>query len=130
MVIRIFLSVACLWLFTNAHAQGTHKVIAVGFYNCENFFDTLHDPNKKDQETTPTGKDYQAKQHNIATAIAAIGTDVTPDGAAMVGLAEVENDNVLKDLVAQPELTGRHYKYAWFYTPDERGISTALLYLE
>ena len=84
--------------------QKEYKVIAIGFYNCENFFDTLHDPNKKDEETTPTPKDYLQKQHNIATVIEKLGTDVTPDGAAMVGLAEVENDNVLKDLIAQPEL--------------------------
>ena len=108
--------------------QKEYKVIAIGFYNCENFFDTLHDPNKKDEETTPTPKDYLQKQHNIATVIEKLGTDLTPDGAAMVGLAEVENDNVLKDLVAQPELKKRHYSYEWFYTPDERGISTALLY--
>jgi len=57
-----------------------------------------------------------------------MGTDVTPDGAAIIGMAEVENDNVLKDITAQPELQNRHYQYAWFYTPDERGISTAMLY--
>ena len=127
-MLKVFLSGLFVLLFFNVKAQKEYKVIAIGFYNCENFFDTIHDPNKKDQETTPTGKDYLQKQHNIATVIEKLGTDVTPDGAAMVGLAEVENNNVLNDLVAQPELAKRHYKYEWFYTPDERGISTALLY--
>ena len=128
MLNKSFLLAVFVLFFINCHAQKEYKVLAVGFYNCENFFDTIHDPNKLDQETTPTGKDYLQKQHNIATVIAALGKDVTPDGAAIVGLAEVENDNVLNDLIARPELTDRHYRYEWFYTPDERGISTALLY--
>jgi len=128
MLNKALLSGLFLILFTSAKAQKEYKVIALGFYNCENFFDTIHDPNKKDQETTPTGKDYLQKQHNIATVIEQLGTDLTPDGAAIVGLAEVENSSVLGDLIAQPELKNRHYKYEWFYTPDERGISTALLY--
>lgn len=128
MLKKILLSGSFLLLFINAQAQKEYRVIALGFYNCENFFDTIHDPNKKDQETTPTPKDYIQKQHNIASVIAALGKEVTPDGPAIVGLAEVENDNVLKDLIAQPELKDRHYKYEWYYTPDERGISTAMLY--
>ena len=125
---KAMLTVLFICLITEVHAQKVYKVLALGFYNCENFFDTIHDPNKKDQETTPTPKDYLLKQHNIATVIETLGTDVTPDGAALVGLAEVENNNVLNDLIAQPQLKDRHYKYEWFYTPDERGISTALLY--
>ena len=111
-----------------------YKVLAVGFYNCENFFDTLDDPNKKDEDFLPKGEYhytsdvYHQKLHNIATVFQKLGTDVTPDGAAIIGIAELENDNVLKDLVAQPEIANRHYKYEWFYTSDERGISTAMLY--
>jgi len=108
--------------------------MAIGFYNCENFFDTIHDPNKKDEDFTPSGsyhyttEVYRQKLHNIAYVMEKMGTDVTPDGPAIIGMAEVENDRVLSDLVEQPEIKNRHYKYAWFYTPDERGISTAMLY--
>jgi endonuclease/exonuclease/phosphatase family metal-dependent hydrolase len=118
-----------------SYGQKQHyKVIAIGSYNCENFFDTEHDSTKKDEEFTPTGsysytnEVYQQKTHNIATVIQKMGTDVTPDGAAIVGLIEVENDKVLKNLVAQPELANRDYQYIWFPTSDERGISTAMLY--
>jgi endonuclease/exonuclease/phosphatase family metal-dependent hydrolase len=130
-----FLSCLMCFVLVNCFGQKQqYKVVAVGFYNCENFFDTLHDPNKKDEEFTPSGTYhytsdvYKSKQHNIATVLGKLGTDVTPDGAAIIGMAEVENDRVLSDLVEQPELKERHYKYAWFYTPDERGISTAMLY--
>ncbi len=138
MIFKRFLSVAMLCAAamqaTNAQAQDQYKVAAIGFYNCENLFDTINDPNKKDEDFTPDGPYrytsdvYKAKLHNIATVFKQMGADVTPDGPAIIGLAEIENDNVLKDLVAQPEIAARHYQYAWFYTPDERGISTALLY--
>jgi endonuclease/exonuclease/phosphatase family metal-dependent hydrolase len=132
---RVILLVVLSLVFSiNAFSQKQVKVVAIGFYNVENFFDTLDDPNKKDEDFTPdgpyhnTGEVYRQKLHNIASVFAQMGTDMTPDGPAIIGLAELENDNVLKDLVAQPEISSRHYKYEWFYTPDERGISTAMLY--
>ncbi len=116
-------------------AQKTqYKVLAIGSYNCENLFDTEDDPDKKDEDFTPGGAFsytpaiYQQKLHNIATVIAEMGSDVTPDGPAVLGLVEIENDKVLTDLCTQPEIAGRHYKHVWFPTSDERGISTALLY--
>ncbi|WP_345077154.1 endonuclease/exonuclease/phosphatase [Nemorincola caseinilytica] len=117
-----------------ASAQQKLKVIAIGSYNCENLFDTVDDTAKKDEDFTPNGaysytqEVYTQKLHNIATVLEKIGTDVTPDGAAVIGLVEIENSTVLADLVAQKEIKHRNYKYCWFPTPDERGISTAMLY--
>ncbi len=131
---KLLLVALFCFLNNDVFAQSEYKVMAVGFYNCENLFDTIHDARKKDEDFTPNGsyhytsEVYKQKLHNIATVFQKLGTDVTPDGAAIVGMAEVENDQVLKDLVEQPELKGRHYKYVWFYTPDERGISTAMIY--
>ena len=105
--------------------------VAVAFYNCENFFDTIHNPAKDDEDFTPGGwyhytqKIYEQKLHNIATVIASIGGD---DGLAITGLAEVENSRVLNDLVRQPEIAGKNYQYIWYDGPDERGINVALLY--
>lgn len=98
----------------------------VAFYNVENLFDTVDDPKTWDDDFTPKGsyrytdKVYQQKLHNIATVINEINPDV-------MGLAEVENDVVLKDLVNQPELKGK-YKYVWYDSPDPRGIDVAMLY--
>ena len=117
-----------------AFAQERVKVVAIGFYNCENFFDAIHDSLKLDEDFTPNGTNhyteaiYKKKVFNIATVIQKMATDVTPDGPAIIGLAEVENDKVLKDLVAHPAIKHRNYKYIWFYTEDVRGISTAMLY--
>lgn len=113
-----------------AQKAGNHE-IAVAFYNCENFFDIVHNPAKEDEDFTPEGKYhytqriYEQKLHNIATVLQGMGGD---DGAAIIGLAEVENSTVLGDLAHQPELATRNYKYAWFDGPDPRGINVALLY--
>lgn len=117
-----------------AVAQQKVSVVAIASYNCENLFDTVDDPEKKDEDFTPDGpyhynsEVYRQKLHNIATVIQKLGTDMTPDGAAIVGLVEVENSRVLTDLVSQPEIRDRHYRFCWFPTPDERGISTAMLF--
>ncbi|MES2702300.1 MAG: endonuclease/exonuclease/phosphatase family protein [Bacteroidota bacterium] len=127
-------ALSSLLLLSYGQKKTKYKVIAIGSYNCENLFDLEDDPNKKDEDFTPAGpynytaKVYNEKLHNIATVIQKMGLDVTPDGPAIVGLVEIENGRVLKDLVAQPELARRDYQYIWFPTSDERGISTAMLY--
>ena len=134
MIRKLVLTALALYALNNGYAQKRVKVIAVGFYNCENFFDNEHDPNKLDEDFTPTGSYhyttdiYKQKVFNIATVIQKMATDVTPDGPAIIGLAEVENDKVLNDLIQHPAIKHRGYKYVWFYTPDVRGISTAMLY--
>ncbi len=129
MIKKIVISAFASVLALTAMAQKQqYKVVAIGFYNCENFFDTTDDPTKDDIENTPTPEVYAQKLHNIATVFQKLGTDVTPDGPAIIGMAEVENDNVLKAVIAQPEIKNRNYNYVWFPTPDVRGISTAMLY--
>jgi endonuclease/exonuclease/phosphatase family metal-dependent hydrolase len=120
---------------TSAFAQAAnYQVVAIGFYNVENFFDTLDDPNKMDEDFLPKGpynynaEVYKQKKHNIATVFQKMGTDVTPDGPAIIGMVEVENGNVLSDLVKEPEIKSRNYQYVHHNTSDERGISTAMLY--
>jgi endonuclease/exonuclease/phosphatase family metal-dependent hydrolase len=64
----------------------------------------------------------------MAQVLSEMGTDVIPVGCAAIGLAEVENDNVLKDLVAQPALAKRGFNFVHIEGPDRRGIDCALLY--
>jgi exonuclease III len=118
----------------NTIKQKQADVYPVAFYNLENLFDTYNDPNTDDDEFTPDGlnrytdKVYQEKLNNMAYAIQRIGTDKNPDGVALIGLAEVENDKVLNDLINQPSLKGRGYRYEWYNSTDPRGIDVALLY--
>ena len=106
---------------------------AVGFYNQENLFDTCHDAGKNDYEYLPAkgwnGMKYTNKIKNMSRALADMGTDVLPNvGCAFIGLSEVENANVLKDLTAQPPLKARNMQFCHIEGPDKRGIDCALLY--
>ena len=111
------------------------KNYAIGFYNLENLFDTCHDEGKNDYEYLPAGKNtwtsekYVHKLRNMSRALADMGTDSLPaTGCAVVGVAEVENSRCLADLVSQPPLARRGYKYVHAEGPDQRGIDCALLY--
>ncbi len=127
---KIFFLFAISFAYFRSAAQDKNDV-AVAFYNCENFFDTIDNPLKKDEEFTPHGKyrytkkTYLQKLHNIATVINSMEGG---DGPAVIGLAEVENSNVLNDLAHQPELAWRGYKYEWADGSDPRGINVALMY--
>jgi hypothetical protein len=107
------------------------KILAVAFYNCENFFDTTDNPAKNDDEFTPagryryTGRIYKQKLHNIADVIESFND---ARGAALIGFAEVENDQVLAALVKEPKLARHKYRYVWYDGPDPRGINVALMY--
>nr|ABY53606.1 non-specific nuclease [Segatella baroniae B14] len=119
---------ACL----TVSAQKSFVGYAIGFYNQENLFDTCHDEGKNDYEYLPAkgwnGLKYSNKLKNMAQVLSEMGTDVIPVGCAAIGLAEVENDNVLKDLVAQPALAKRGFNFVHIEGPDRRGIDCALLY--
>ena len=130
----IFFIELCLFFGCCAEAQNKYKVLAVGFYNVENLFNPENDPTKLDDDFTPNGdyhyteEVYHQKLHNIATVLQRLGTDVTADGAVIIGIAEIENDKAINDLLSQPEIKARNYKYIWYPTPDVRGISTAMIY--
>lgn len=125
----------CLATFNLKAQKKSFQVTAVAFYNFENLFDTEDDPsNWGDDEFLPNGpyrytpEIYRQKLHNLATVICQLGKELTPDGAAIIGTAEIENDKVLQDLVTQPEIADRNYKFIHFESPDSRGIDVALLY--
>ncbi len=126
------LLVFSLPLFGQNNAE--YRVAAIGFYNLENLFDTINDPKINDEDFQPTGKylwtaqKYNAKQGNMAKVISALGTEISPDGLAILGVSEIENRRVLDDLVQQPALRERHYSVVHFDSPDERGIDCGLLY--
>lgn len=107
---------------------------SVAFYNVENLFDVFDDPYTDDDDFLPTSekrwtpKRYKKKLRKISYAISQIGLTQTGVFPAIVGLAEIENNHVLDDLLKTKHLKDKPYKYIHFDSPDERGIDTALLY--
>lgn len=110
------------------------KIHTIAFYNLENLFDTINDPNKFDEASpimelsTGRSETYHKKVHNMARVIADIGTEGVGNAPAIIGVAEVENRNVLVDVVNSPLLLNRNYGIIHYESPDSRGIDVALLY--
>jgi len=111
-----------------------YKISCIGFYNLENLFDIYDDPLINDEEFLPNGtkqyteKVYLDKLNNLATVIAQLGTDDSPDGLSLLGVCEIENRKVLEDLAAQPKIKDRNYQIVHYDSPDRRGIDVALYY--
>ncbi|MFN8238175.1 MAG: hypothetical protein U0T77_08405 [Chitinophagales bacterium] len=81
----IFALTICLFTGTFLFAQNKqYKVVVAGFYNLENFYDTINQPNVDDEDFTPTGSYHYTgsifldKVDHLAEAISPNRTDVSP----------------------------------------------------
>ena len=122
----IILAALCLFLSYDAGAQ------RVVWWNVENLFDCQHDSLKDDHEFLPEGSfhwtksRYWKKLDDLSRTIATIAGD---DGWPMVvGMCEVENDTVLRDLTRRSPLRRARYSYVHEEGPDVRGVDVAMLY--
>lgn len=73
-------------------------------------------------------KTYQQKLKNTAKVISEIGAKYTKTAPVVVGLVEVENKKVLKDLTQQEALKKYNYGIVHYNSFDARGIDVALIY--
>ena len=132
----LFFSLSLLLLFLGkVHSQDRQVQIGcIGFYNFENFFDTLNDPNTKDDDFTPEGEYryntpiYLDKIDRLAEVISQIGIDKTPDGLSVFGVAEIENRPSLEDFARHPSIAKRNYKLVHYDSKYNRGMDVALFY--
>ena len=117
-----------LWLTGSVACWCQSERWTLAFWNVENFFDTKHDTLKEDFAFTPEGDHhwtksrYEDKRDKIYKMIAAMRY---PD---VVGLSEVENDYVLRDLCRYTPLRRYHYEFVHYESPDRRGSDCALIY--
>lgn len=111
-----------------------YKAAIIAFYNLENLYDTVDNTLTNDEEFLPKGvRNYNTaiyldKLGKLATVISQIGIEINTDGPAILGVAEVENDTVLNDLVKQPLIAKRNYKIVHYDSRDIRGVDVGLLY--
>jgi len=121
--------------FSCCFAQKTsYRPAVIGFYNLENFYDTVNNPLVDDEEFLP-GSERHYDTHvfldkvgRLASVVSQIGTDVNPDGLALLGVAEIENDTVLNILASHKDLKNRNWKIVHYNSPDVRGVDVALFY--
>lgn len=123
------------FLFITSQAQKKqYKSAIIGFYNLENLFDTIDNTLINDEEFLPSGirnyntAIYRDKLTKLASVIAQMGTAYTPDGPAILGVAEIENDTVLNDLIKETQLKKRNYQFVHYDSKDARGVDVGLLY--
>jgi hypothetical protein len=131
--ISLFILISCLP--THAFSQGKKgNTITIAFYNLENLYDTIDDPLTDDTEFTPSGpskwdsKRYHEKLSQLAKVISQIGDEGVSRGPSMIGLAEVENKQVVEDLINTPLLDKMGYRIVHYNSPDKRGIDVSFLY--
>lgn len=129
-----FIGLLLCYAFAKAQQEKTYRIHTIAFYNVENLFDTENDPITYDDDRTPEGKDrwteeiYQDKVKKMARVISEIGTEVTNNSPALIGLAEIENRKTVEALANDAALLGKDYGIAHFDSPDRRGIDVALMY--
>ncbi|MFZ2783669.1 MAG: endonuclease/exonuclease/phosphatase family protein [Sediminibacterium sp.] len=113
---------------------GLRQQLVVAFYNLENLYDTVNNPMVNDDEFIPegakkyTGEIYRNKLFQLATVLKDIGKTHSRHGAALIGVAEIENDTVLYDLTRHFLLRAHRLKFIHFDSRDARGVDVALFY--
>jgi hypothetical protein len=115
--------------FSMCNAQ-EEDILYVAFWNLQNLFDTVDDPEKNDESFLPDGdmeftpERLDKQMYNLSRVIRSMNNGNGPD---LLGVCEVENQAVLSSMVNKylPELD---YKIAYLESPDYRGIDNGLLY--
>ena len=127
----IFTALALLLSISTSFSQEkkNYLVNTIAFYNLENLFDTVNDPNINDEDFIYTPENYKHKLQKLERVISQIGTSGEQKNSPVIlGVAEIENRQVLEDLCKRPLLAAKGYSVIHFDSPDRRGIDTGFLY--
>lgn len=118
----VFSSLSC--------AQKSSDTLFVAFWNLQNLFDTIDDPDKRDEQFLPDG-DYEwtderldIKLNHLARVIRSMNNEKGPD---LLGVCEVEHQSMLDSMITR-YLSDKNYKVAYVESPDNRGIDNGLIY--
>ena len=113
-------------------AQSTHNKAIIGFYNVENLFDTIDDPLKNDEQFLPDNDyhwntaRYEAKLEALSKVISEMAK--MDGGLVVLGVSEIENEQVMLDLAATELLKPYHLSVCHHESPDRRGVDVAFFY--
>jgi len=104
--------------------------LCVAFWNLQNLFDTVDDPEKNDEEFLPDGnlewteERLDKKMYNLSRIIRMMNDGNGPD---ILGVCEVENEEVFESMVDK-FLSDLDYEIAYIESPDNRGIDNGLIF--
>lgn len=105
-------------------AAQAERIVTAGFWNVENLYDTIPSLFYDDSDYTPAGRlgwntaMYRNKLDRLAEVVDSLSLDI-------LGLAEVENEGVVRDLIMNLETP---YNYIHHTGGDARGLDLALLF--
>ncbi len=100
------------------------------FYNVENLYGIVDIPRSKDDDFTPSSpkrwdkQKYLKKIENLARVL----SSVDRKNPILIGLAEIENRDVLEDLIKADGLKESPFQIIFEESLDERKISVAFIY--
>src|ERR1035437_6196759 len=126
----ICLLFSSLLIIPSKSSAQNQDTTTIAFWNVENFFDTLNTNGKNDEEFSPASKKhwtserYQTKVLHLAQVIGDMDNNKGPD---ILGMSETETKEVVNDLV-NSSIKNLKYNLVRIQSPDERHISTALIY--
>lgn len=118
-------------LYSPFHCYAQTDRLRIAFYNVENLFDIYDDPQKRDDEFLPGGMKgwsydrYHCKLRHLYKTILAIEGD---GRLAVLGLCELENCFVTRQLLENTPLRRRNFRFIQYESPDRRGVDVALAY--
>lgn len=127
---RLIFTLVLAMFIVVCFAQKPYKVM---FYNVENLFDTIRDPEIYDEEFTPQGPKqwnttkYNKKLGNIERVLFDIAA-IDKIYPAVIGVSEIENRTVLEDIIAMPKLAPANYRIVHYDSPEARGVDVAFFY--
>lgn len=120
-----------LLLSLHCYAQETKPdTIFAASWNLENFFDTINDTLKNDEEFLPGGirqwnkERLEKKYYNLARVIRSMNDGRGPD---ILGVVETEHQTLL-DTMDNNFLKDMNYGSVYLESPDNRGIDNGLIY--
>ena len=121
-VLVLLLSISCL-------AQ-SNDTLYLAFWNLQNLFDAVDDPDKNDESFLPDGNmewtddRLDKKMYNLSRIIRMMNEGNGPD---ILGVCEVENQEVF-ELMVSNYLSDLDYEIAYIESPDNRGIDNGLVF--
>ena len=111
-----------------SQSQENTATFTAAWWNVENLFDLRDDPHTNDDDFTPQG-DYHWTRRKLQAKLNGIyKTLLMMELPDVVGLGEVENKYVLRELCQGTPLAKVNYRYVHYDSPDRRGIDCALIY--
>ena len=108
-----------------------NELYSIVFYNVENFYSVKTNPQESflpNSFSKWIDNRYQDKVDKIAFALSQIKNKSNQNLPLFIGLAEVENEDVLNDLANNEHLSSGNYATLLYESLDERKINVGCLY--